>query len=122
MKKYRIMTVEDNEFFAMVLDYNMKEELGYSLINVTSGEDCIDQLDWNPDLIILDYSLPGLSGLETLKKIKKIKPKIKVFVLSNQTDVQVAVDFINAGAEKYIKKKDFSIKNLMTDIEEIRFN
>ena len=122
MKKYRIMTVEDNEIFAMILDWNLKEDLDYTLTNVTSGEECIEQLDeWKPDMIIMDYMLPGLNGLDILKKIKKLKPKIKVIILSSQTSVQVAVDLINAGAEQYIEKNKDPLIKLSKCINEIRF-
>lgn len=122
MSKYRIMTVEDNEIFAMILDWNLKEDLDYMLTNVTSGEECIEQLDeWKPDMIIMDYMLPGLNGLDILKKIKKIKPKIKVIILSSQTNVQVAVDLINAGAEQYIEKNKDPLAKLSKCINEIRF-
>ena len=122
MGKYKIMTVEDNELFAMILDWNLKEDLDYLLTNVTSGEECIAQLDeWKPDMIIMDYNLPGLNGLDILKKIKKIKPKIKVIVLSSQTNVQVAVDLINAGAEQYIEKNNDPLTKLSIYLNEIRF-
>ena len=116
------MTVEDNEIFAMILDWNLKEDLDYTLTNVTSGEECIEQLDeWKPDMIIMDYMLPGLNGLDILKKIKKLKPKLKVIILSSQTSVQVAVDLINAGAEQYIEKNKDPLIKLSKCINEIRF-
>jgi CheY-like chemotaxis protein len=40
---------------------------------VYSGEECLNSLSWNPDVIILDHYLPGINGVETLKTIKEIK-------------------------------------------------
>lgn len=73
-------------------------------------------------MIIMDYMLPGLNGLDILKKIKIIKPKIKLIILSSQTNVQVAVDLINAGTEQYIEKNKDPLTKLSKYINEIRFH
>lgn len=56
------------------------------------------------DVVILDISMPGLSGLEILKEIKKNKPKLPVLVLTMHSEDQFALRSIKAGAAGYLKK------------------
>ena len=56
------------------------------------------------DLVVLDISMPGRSGLEALKDIKKMYPKIPVLILSMYPEEQYAVRVIKAGASGYLNK------------------
>jgi len=113
MEKFKIMTVEDNELFSMIIDYMLEGNTNYEVLHVSSGEDCLRQLDFEPKIVVLDYALPGINGLEVLKKIKERSPKTKVIVLSGQQNVQVAADFIENGAIEYIQKDNNAIEKLV---------
>ena len=72
----------------------------------TNAEDAIqsvDQDDW--DVVILDISMPGRSGLDALKEIKKIKPGLPVLVLSIHPEDQYATRVLRAGASGYMTKE-----------------
>jgi two-component system invasion response regulator UvrY len=58
-----------------------------------------------PDLVLLDISMPGRSGLETLKEIKSLHPKLKVLILSMHPEDRYAVRAIKAGAVGYVSKE-----------------
>ena len=58
--------------------------------------------DW--DIVVLDLSLGGRSGLETLKELKQIRPRLPVLILSMHTEVQFARRAFKAGASGYITK------------------
>jgi DNA-binding NarL/FixJ family response regulator len=60
------------------------------------------------DLILLDISLPGRSGLDVLKQIKLIKPKIPILILSMYPEEQYAVRSLRAGASGYLTKESAS--------------
>lgn len=73
--------------------------------DVASGEELMQRLrKVQPDLIVLDVSLPGRSGLEVLKQIKIIYPDIKVLVLSMYPEDQFAIRMLKAGASGYLHK------------------
>lgn len=73
--------------------------------DVASGEELLQRLrKVQPDLIILDVSLPGRSGLEVLKQIKILYPEIKVLVLSMYPEDQFAIRMLKAGASGYLHK------------------
>ncbi len=73
--------------------------------DIASGEELLQRLrKLEPDLIILDVSLPGRSGLEVLKQIKILYPEIKVLVLSMYPEDQFAIRMLKAGASGYLHK------------------
>ncbi|MDG2245375.1 MAG: response regulator transcription factor [Flavobacteriales bacterium] len=73
--------------------------------DVESGEALFSELKTlKPQIIILDVSLPGRSGLEVLKQIKLLNPKIKILVLSMYPEDQFAIRMLKAGASGYLHK------------------
>lgn len=73
--------------------------------DVESGEALFSELKTlKPQIIILDVSLPGRSGLEVLKQIKLLNPEIKVLVLSMYPEDQFAIRMLKAGASGYLHK------------------
>ena len=73
--------------------------------DIASGEELLQRLrKTQPDVIILDVSLPGRSGLEVLKQIKIFDPDIKVLVLSMYPEDQFAIRMLKAGASGYLHK------------------
>lgn len=76
------------------------------VINVLStGESLIKTLKKEqPEVLILDISLPGRSGLEVLKQVKLIYPKIAILILSMYPEDQFAIRMLKAGASSYLNK------------------
>lgn len=73
--------------------------------DIASGEELLQRLrKTEPDIIVLDVSLPGRSGLEVLKQVKIFYPEIKVLVLSMYPEDQFAIRMLKAGASGYLHK------------------
>lgn len=73
--------------------------------DIASGEELLQRLrTLEPDLIILDVSLPGRSGLEVLKQVKIFYPDIHILVLSMYPEDQFAIRMLKAGASGYLHK------------------
>jgi DNA-binding NarL/FixJ family response regulator len=70
------------------------------------------------DLIVLDLSMPGKSGLDTLKQIRQINPKSPILVLSMHSESQFALRAIRAGASSYLSK-DSDIEELLKAINAV---
>ncbi len=87
-----------------------------------SGDECLGNLHLNPDIIILDNSIEGISGLELMKKIKTTKPQIDFIFLSAQNDVEVAISILKHGASDYVVKNDKAPKRLVNAIEQAIMN
>lgn len=73
MEKIRILWADDEvDFLKSHITY--LEDRGYQVVAVSNGQDALDQVqEENFDVVFLDESMPGLSGLETLQEIKKVK-------------------------------------------------
>ena len=95
----------------------LKKDSIYQFVRFSSGEECIKNLYLNPDVIILDYALPGLNGYETLFEIKKYNPRIHVIILSNNTDKRVAEKLLEAGADDFILKQGHGETQIIEKIE-----
>jgi DNA-binding NarL/FixJ family response regulator len=72
----------------------------------TNAQEAIDRV-WkeNWDVVVLDITMPGRSGLEVLKEIKKSRPKLPVLVLSMHPEDQFAVRLLKIGAAGYMTKE-----------------
>lgn len=69
------------------------------------GKQVIEQVrSGTYDLVVLDLSMPGSSGIEMIKHIKSVAPRVKVLVLSMHAEEQYAVRAIRAGASGYLTK------------------
>jgi DNA-binding NtrC family response regulator len=116
-----IFIVEDNEMYSFMLDYLLSNEHSLRCLRFAKGEECIDSLHLNPDMIILDYVLPGISGLETFRKIKVEKPEVPVVILTGHYDVHAAQEFLKEGVCDYLLKEENAVnvvKKLMEDVLE----
>jgi DNA-binding NarL/FixJ family response regulator len=70
-----------------------------------SGQEAVNKIiKGNYDLILLDISMPGRSGLEVLEEIKTLKPKLPVLILSMHPEEQYAVRMLRSGAAGYLTK------------------
>jgi DNA-binding NarL/FixJ family response regulator len=83
------------------------------------GEDALRILQAEEiDLILLDITIPGVSGVELIEKIKRISAQLPILVLSMHNEPQIAKRKLQAGANGYITK-DSSPKDLLTAIHKV---
>ncbi len=82
MDKIRVLLVDDEPDLLLVMGKTI-ESWGYKLIQASSGRDAITAIkDNKADIIVLDYLMPDLNGIDTLKEIRKINAKIPVVMFS----------------------------------------
>ncbi len=86
---------------------------------VTDGNELMEKIkEKDYDVVVLDISMPGKSGLEVLKELKILKPKLPVLMLSIHPEGQYAVRVLKAGASGYLTK-DSASEELVTAVEKI---
>jgi DNA-binding NtrC family response regulator len=102
----QVFIVEDNDMHSLMMDYLLSKDTTAHIKKFSSGEECIKHLDMNPDVVILDYGLPGINGMQTLKAIQEHDPGIPVIVITGNMDKQIAQKFLNAGVYDYIQKEE----------------
>jgi len=99
-----IHIVDNEETISKLLEHWVTKRWGYDARVFESGETCLENLQDDPDLVLLDIMMDGMSGVETLKVIKKHDPSIPVIMLSAQADVDVAIESLKLGASDYFSK------------------
>ncbi|HEV7230675.1 MAG TPA: response regulator [Bacteroidia bacterium] len=114
-----IFIVEDNEMYSFMLDYMLSQEHKLRCIRFDKGEECIDSLKLNPDMIILDYVLPGINGLETYRKIKMTKPEVPVVILTGHYDASAAQEFLKEGVYDYMLKEENAVNTVKALVENV---
>ncbi len=113
--QFKFFIVDDDIFCANVYEQYLAN-LNYTDITYFSnGNDCLNNLDQNPDIIFLDHNMEDLTGFEVLRKIKRYNPNIYVVMVSAQENVKTAVDALKYGAFDYIIK-DFAVCDNMTRV------
>jgi CheY-like chemotaxis protein len=82
------------------------EKKGYDVITVTNGYDAVEECEENAeiDIVFLDESMPGITGLETLSKIKEIRPHIPVVMITKNEAENVMEEAIGAQITDYLIK------------------
>ncbi|MBI3585635.1 MAG: sigma-54-dependent Fis family transcriptional regulator [Ignavibacteriales bacterium] len=99
-----IYIVDDEDTIARLLEHWVTKRWGYQSRTFINGESCLEALDDNPDLILLDIMLPGIGGVEILKEIKKRFPDLPVIMLSAQGKIEIAIETLKLGATDYFSK------------------
>ncbi len=106
IKDLNIFVVDDNPLARKVYQQCLAR-MGCERMKVyDNGQDCINELVEHPDLVLIDYMMEPLNGLEVLKKIKRFNPDVYLVMISGQTNLQVAVNAMKYGAFDYIIKGD----------------
>ncbi len=82
------------------------DKKGYDVITVTNGHDAIDECDEHPDLdvVFLDESMPGISGLETLSKLKEKRPNLPIVMITKNEAEHIMEEAIGGQITDYLIK------------------
>ncbi|MFO7545930.1 MAG: response regulator transcription factor [Trueperaceae bacterium] len=79
-----------------------------------SAEEAIDRAEaWDPDIVLLDVSLPGLSGIDALEALRQRLPKARFIALSMHEDPEYVQRFLEAGGSGYVPKS--SVESQLVD-------
>lgn len=114
----RIQVVEDDETIAELLTYNLERE-GYTVLLAENGEDAlIDIRTQKPDLVLLDWMLPDMSGIDITRQMR-FDPQLKsipIIMLTARADEDDRVHGLDVGADDYVTKP-FSMRELQSRIK-----
>jgi DNA-binding NtrC family response regulator len=108
----KIFVVEDDLIFGTLIKGKLEKENNYDITHFLNGEDFLQHLHLNPDIVTLDYNLPGMNGLDILTKVKNYDNSIATIIVSGQESVEVAVEAYKNGANYYIVKNNNTFTEL----------
>ncbi len=116
----KVLIVEDEEPLALLLQYNLEAE-GFRVALARRGDEAeVAISEEPPDLIILDWMLPGLSGIELCRRLRagKVARAIPILILTARGEEQDRIRGLTVGADDYVVKP-FSVPELLARVRAI---
>lgn len=112
----KILIVEDEPGIYTFLKEGLIDE-GYDTLVATDGSEALrDFADWKPDLVLLDWMLPTMDGIEVRRSIRETDVTTPVLFLTAKDGVEDTIKGLRTGANDYIKKP-FSFEELVERIK-----
>lgn len=113
-----ILIAEDEKQIANSLKKNLEDE-GHHVMVAYDGEKTLHLLEEIKfDIVLLDWRMPKLTGLEVLKEMRALKHDVPVILITALTDISNKVEALNLGADDYITKP-FSIQEVLARIDAV---
>jgi two-component system response regulator AtoC len=113
----KILIIDDDEWNRQIMRETLKKE-GYILYEAVDGESGVATVRReSPDVVITDYLMPGINGLEVMMEVRKIKSNLPVILLTGFGDVGLTIKSIQMGAFDYLEKpvKSSHLKTVVRD-------
>lgn len=110
----KVLIVDDDQDIRLLLDRFLSKNK-FSTKTASNGEEASELLrEQNFDLVVCDFKLPDLNGLELIQRIKILRPQAAIIVITGYSDVKVAVKAIKLGAYDYVTKPLYPDEILLT--------
>jgi two-component system, OmpR family, response regulator len=117
MKIKHIFVVDDDEMMLSMIHDHLSRNPLHKISLFKTGEDCIGNMQLNPDVIILDYRLNAVDpnahdGLYVLQALKRLDPSLPIIMLSSQEQYGKALETIVHGAVEYVVKDSDAFRRI----------
>ncbi len=114
----QILLVDDNEM-GLTARKTLLEEQGYSVTMATSGEAALEMLRRSPfDLVITDFRMPGMNGIELIRQIREERPQIPVILLSGFVQ-SLGLNEQATGADAVLAKSANEVTQLLRTVAKL---
>ncbi|MBA2961364.1 MULTISPECIES: sigma-54-dependent transcriptional regulator [Ramlibacter] len=99
-----ILVIEDNATLARNLATSLRQH-GYGVTVAAQGTQGLAEAEANPpDVVLVDYNLPGINGLEVLRRLRSRQPEVRTIMITGHGSVEIAVEAMKSGACDYLSK------------------
>jgi two-component system cell cycle response regulator len=112
-----VLAVDDDPKQLRLLSHHLRKK-GYEVITAENGEDALKKtVEFNPQIVVTDWMMPGMNGLELCKVLRKTESgrSLYVLILTAREDEERIVEAFNAGADDYVSKP-FTTKILLARV------
>jgi len=121
MKDTKVLLVDDETDFVTTLAERLRLRK-FNISIATSGEMALEMVkEEQPQIVVLDLKMPGLSGLEVLQQIKSISRSIKVILLTGHGSTREGIEGMRLGASDFLLKP-IDINELINKMFEVSEN
>ena len=117
----RVLVVDDHAIVRRTICELLSRDPTLDVVCQTaSGEEAVQKAqELQPDLVLMDISLPGMSGIEAARQVRSVSPKSYIIFLSQHDSLQMANEAMKAGGHGYITKID-AASELLAAIRSVR--
>ncbi len=120
-KDIRILVVDDEEPIRNVCE-KFLTRFGYKIELAENGQDALQSVIHNDfDLVLTDFNMPDLDGMELVKRIRESKPHVSVIMMTGFGTIELAVDVMKKGADDFVVKP-FNFEHVQLTIERVLKN
>lgn len=120
-KRHQIFIVEDNQMYNQLVTGHLTKN-GYSMVkSFLTGRECIEAIKNKeiPSIIVQDYFMNDMNGLDVLQKVKSTNPEIEFIFLTANEDIEVAVNTMKSGSYDYVIKDNVALDKVANKIQKI---
>ena len=120
--KLRILYVEDDPNDQLIMKHALEKNLpiDFDLTTASTGQEGLNEVEKKKfDLLLLDYMLPGMTGIELLNELQKRKVYTPIIFVTSKGSEKIAVEAIKLGVIDYIVKDEIGTNRLVDSITEI---
>lgn len=116
----QVLLVDDHEIARRSIRSVLSKEANLDVVCETAdGEEAVKKAaELHPTIILLDISLPGISGIQAARQIRVVSPDSRIIFLSQHDSIQTAKDALSVGAHGYVVKSDAGL-DLLTAIKAV---
>jgi DNA-binding NarL/FixJ family response regulator len=113
-KLVRVLVVDDHAIVRKVICAALAEEPTLDVICQTaSGEEAVSKAaELQPDVVLMDIGLPGISGIEAARQIRKISSNSQIIFLNQHDSIHMAREAFKSGGHGYVSKIDAALELL----------
>jgi DNA-binding NarL/FixJ family response regulator len=116
----RILVVDDHPVVRQGLKALLREQVGWEVIaEAGDGLEAVDKADrLRPDVILLDVSMPGMTGLDACRLIRESTPECEILIVTQHDSPQMMREALGCGARGYVVKSNVS-RDLVSAVEAV---
>jgi len=120
MSPIRVLVVDDHDIARRGIRSVLSSDASLDVVwEAADGEEAVKRAaEFHPSIILLDITLPRMSGIQAARRIRIVSPESRIIFLSQHDSIQIAKDALSAGAEGYVVKSDAGL-DLLTAIQAV---